>query len=215
MTTATPDVLFAHAYRQAGCTGVMFHADNLPPTRLPVEKWSCAADENDRVLVSYCVGSTLDIGCGPGRLTAQLASDGSIALGVDVVPDAIEQTVARGASALRRSVFEPLPREGRWDSALLADGNIGIGGDPLALLARVRQLLRPGGRLVAEVHPPGTPSQILAGNLHCSCGDSASLPWAVVGADDVGALAFEVGFTVELVDRMGTSDRWFAVLELS
>ena len=40
----------------------------------------------------------------------------------------------RGGAALRRDVFAPLPGEGRWYTALLADGNVGIGGDPVALL---------------------------------------------------------------------------------
>ena len=41
-----------------------------------------------------------------------------------------------GGPALVRSVFETLPGEGRWDTVLLMDGNIGIGGDPAALLGR-------------------------------------------------------------------------------
>ena len=50
-----------------------------------------------------------------------------------------------GGPALRRSVFDPLPGEGRWGTALLLDGNIGIGGDPRALLAPDwRELRRPG-----------------------------------------------------------------------
>ena len=54
-----------------------------------------------------------------------------------------------------RDVFGPLPGEGRWDTALLADGNIGIGGDPVALLARVRELLAPEGRVVVDLAAPG------------------------------------------------------------
>ncbi len=30
------------------------------------------------------------------------------------------------------------------------DGNVGIGGDPVTLLTRLRELPRPGGRLLAE-----------------------------------------------------------------
>ena len=50
----------------------------------------------------------------------------------------------RGVAALLRDVFDPVPGEGRWETALLADGNIGIGGDPVALLERVRHAGRPG-----------------------------------------------------------------------
>ena len=63
----------------------------------------------------------------------------------------------RGGAALRRDVFDTLPGEGRWETALLADGNVGIGGDPVALLRRLREVLDPRGRVVAEVAAPGTP----------------------------------------------------------
>ena len=61
---------------------------------------------------------------------------------------------AAGATALRRSIFDRLPGEGRWPHALLIDGNIGIGGDPAALLRRVRKLLRPAdAELLVETEP--------------------------------------------------------------
>jgi hypothetical protein len=62
-------------------------------------------------------------------------------LGVDVSPAAVARAKGAGGAVLRRSVFDRLPAEGRWGTALLADGNIGIGGDPHALLRRVRDSL--------------------------------------------------------------------------
>ncbi len=53
-----------------------------------------------------------------------------------------------------------MPGAGRWRTVLLADGNIGIGGDPAALLRRVLALLGPGGRVLAEVDPPGTGARV-------------------------------------------------------
>ena len=41
----------------------------------------------------------------------------------------------RGATVLQRDIFGPLPGEGRWGTALLFDGNVGIGGDPAASYA--------------------------------------------------------------------------------
>ena len=61
-----------------------------------------------------------------------------------------------GALALQRDVFGYLPGTGRWATVLLADGNIGIGGDPVALLRRAQNLLRPGGAVVTEISPPGS-----------------------------------------------------------
>ncbi|MFF4325114.1 class I SAM-dependent methyltransferase [Streptomyces sp. NPDC001591] len=120
---------------------------------LDVERWCADTDTADESVLSRCHGSVLDIGCGPGRLVAALAERGHRALGIDVTPAAVTRTVRRGGTALCRSVFEPLPGEGRWDTALLIDGNIGIGGDPAALLRRTAGLLAPGGRLVVEAAP--------------------------------------------------------------
>ena len=58
-------------------------------------------------------------------------------------------TQDRGAAALCRDVFDPLPARDAGPRALLADGNVGIGGDPVALLRRIRAAARsrrPGGR---------------------------------------------------------------------
>jgi hypothetical protein len=46
-----------------------------------------------------------------------------------------------------------LSAEGSWERVLLADSNIGIGGDPVRALRRVADLA-PGGIVVAEIDPP-------------------------------------------------------------
>ena len=120
---------------------------------LEVERWCARADAVDRAVLDLCEGTVLDVGCGPGRLVAELAARGRAVLGIDVSDAAVDQTVRRGGQALRRSVFEPLPGERRWGTVLLMDGNVGIGGDPRALLDRVAGLLRPGGLLIAETAP--------------------------------------------------------------
>ncbi|MEV6025696.1 methyltransferase domain-containing protein [Streptomyces sp. NPDC052036] len=120
---------------------------------LDVERWCAAPDAADTSVLRRCTGPVLDVGCGPGRLVAALAARGLPALGVDVSPAAVSRTRSLGGSALRRSVFDRLPREGRWGTVLLMDGNVGIGGDPAVLLARLHDLVRPGGRLLAEAAP--------------------------------------------------------------
>jgi SAM-dependent methyltransferase len=122
---------------------------------LEVERWCAGPDSADLTVLERCRGTVLDIGCGPGRLVAELAARGRTALGIDISPAAVAHTVRGGGSALLRSVFDPLPREGSWDTALLMDGNIGIDGDPSALLGRLAGIVGPGGSLIVETAPVG------------------------------------------------------------
>src|SRR5205823_333854 len=80
------------------------------------------------------VGPVLDVGCGPGRHVLALARRGVLAVGVDVTPAAVRYARARGAPVFRGSVFAAVPGVGHWRTALLLDGNIGIGGRPVVLL---------------------------------------------------------------------------------
>jgi SAM-dependent methyltransferase len=183
------------------------------PEPLPVSDWTREADDADHELLAHCVGPTVDIGCGPGRLSARLAQLGHAVLGIDVVHEAVRQTRDRGVSAIVRDVYDALPGEGRWGSALLADGNVGIGGDPVALLTRVRELLDPRGRVVVELAAPGRGHHTAWVELHC--GDARTHPfrWSVVGADAIAAIAREAGLVVASTHAFGR--RWCAVLEVA
>jgi SAM-dependent methyltransferase len=131
--------------------------------RLEVERWCAPPDAADRTVLARCAGGggpVLDVGCGPGRLVAELMASGVPAMGVDVVPAAVDRARRLGGSALRRSVFDRLPGEGRWSAVLLIDGNLGIGGDPAALLGRAATLLAPGGRMFVEVDPEGADERV-------------------------------------------------------
>jgi SAM-dependent methyltransferase len=184
--------------------------DDLPQL-LPVHLWRRDADPEDLELLAHCAGHTLDLGCGPGRLTAALARLGHVVLGVDLVREAVDQTVARGVVALRRDLFDRLPGEGRWQTALLADGNVGIGGDPLALLARARELVAEDGRVVVELAPPGVRPRTEWAALECAGLRSAPFRWATVGTDDIDGLASAAGFGRVEVHAVGER-RWCAVL---
>jgi SAM-dependent methyltransferase len=135
----------------------------------------------------------LDVGCGPGRHVLELARRGRLALGVEASPQAALIAKHRGAPVIERSIFERVPGAGRWGSALILDGSIGIGGRPAVLLRRVRELLRPGGLVLVEVEPPGTAGRRLTVRLELGGAAGGWFPWATVGADDMGALAARAG----------------------
>jgi SAM-dependent methyltransferase len=167
-----------------------------------VERWCAAADAADEEVLRRCEGTVLDVGCGPGRLVAALSARGRPALGVDVSEAAVARTLRLGGRALRRSVFEPLPGEGRWGTALLVDGNVGIGGDPVALLARMRELLRPGGLLLAETVPAADVDERadvrLVREAYGAGGAAeapgAAFPWARLGAPALLRYAARAGW---------------------
>ncbi len=199
--------VFSSALRGEDCHVVGL---SVLPRPLPMNAWQRAADPGDAALVAECVGPTLDIGCGPGRMAEHLDAQGHLVLGIDVVPEAVRQTRRRGVAALLRDVFEPLPGEGRWTSALLADGNVGIGGNPVALLSRVHQLLAPGGRVVVELAPPGAGVETRTIRLETRSHRSRPFAWSVVGADAVDQVACLAGLRATAVRRH--ADRWYGVL---
>jgi SAM-dependent methyltransferase len=172
--------------------------------------WSGGLRPGDRALLDRCCGTTLDVGCGPGRLAAALTQAGQVTLGVDVSAEAIRQARRRGVEAVRASVFEPLPREGAWCTILLADGNIGIGGDPRKLLSRCASLLHSRGIVVAEVQPPGVESWCTDVVLCDEDRASVAFPWAAIAAHDVGELARDSAF--QLLNLWTEAGRWFARL---
>ena len=193
MTTLPLASVYTHALQGHPCT--VWEGD-LAPQRLPTHAWLARAGAADLALLAHCQGPTIDIGCGPGRMSEALAEAGHAVLGIDVVPEAVRQTRTRGVAALRRSVFDRVPGEGRWETALLADGNIGIGGEPRRLLRRIRDLLGPAGTLLAEVSPLDVDRRGRARILAAGGAMSSPFGWADLGAPALTRLAASGGWAV-------------------
>src|SRR5207244_2901221 len=141
-----PGGAFARELRgilEAGLPATVLRCDDGHVVRLPVQRWTGEPSAEERLVLTWVDPPVLDIGCGPGRHVASLLRRGVPALGIDPAPSAVSLARSRGAAVLQRSVFDPLPRSGGWGTALLLDGNVGIGGDPARLLRRVGSLIRP------------------------------------------------------------------------
>ncbi len=177
---------------------------------LPYDDWVGQPVVGDEALLDRCHGPTLDIGCGPGRFVEALLRCGTPALGIDISSEALRQTRERGGLALQRDVFSRVPGDGRWRHVLLADGNIGIGGDPDGLLRRCRSLIAEDGTVLVEVAPESSSSRVGRARLEAASHRSPWFPWAIVSADDVAVLARGAGLRV--VEVWSTADRWFVEL---
>ena len=174
------------------------------------DRWLAPLAPEDETVLARARPPVLDVGCGPGRHVLALAERGVPALGIDITPAALEVARRRGAPVLARSVFDRVPGAGRWASALLLDGNLGIGGEPGALLERVAALLEPSGIVLVELEPPGAAAH--AGIVHLDIDgiDGPLFAWTAVGAEELAAPAAVAGLLVE--DLWAVGDRWFGML---
>ena len=203
------------------CLPLRVRYDDGGCTPLALQRWQGRARGADDSLLALADAPTLDIGCGPGRLAAAIVGSGVPALGIDISPVAVWLTRRAGAPAALASVFGDVPGSGSWPVAVLADGNIGIGGDPVRLLSRVRAVLAPRGRLLVELESPSTGLVLQRVRLEDHAGRAGSwFPWAQVGVDALTPLAREAGLAVaqswsapDVGEHDGGQElRWFAEL---
>ena len=178
---------------------------------LDIQRWVRPADAVDSDAVGRAMSPALDIGCGPGRIVEALSASGRMALGIDIATAAVRLARERGVNALRRDVFGRLPREGEWGSALLLDGNIGIGGDPIALLSRAAALVTEDGVVVVEADGNATVDERLTVRFaHGGDPIGPSFAWANVGLR--GLMRYAAAADLQLLESWTTAGRAFALL---
>ncbi len=193
-------------------TALVLRSDTGRTLPLDPHRWHDEATPAERDLLASVAGPVLDVGCGPGRLVVGLARRGTVALGIDPAPGAVEIARRRGAAVLQRSVFDTVPGQGRWRTVLLVDGNVGIGGDPVRLLQRCRSLLAPGGTVIAEVEAPGAGLAQHRARLERGGTCGPWFPWAVVGTDALPGITGPAGLLVADLVHARNEQRWFAHL---
>lgn len=185
-------------------------ADDGTVLPLNLDRWHGPPPPEELEVLSRARGPAIDLGCGPGRHVVALSERGVPAMGVDAAPAAAAEARSRGALVLERSIFDRIPGAGRWNTVLLLDGNIGIGGEPVALLDRAALLLAPRGIVLVELAAPGAPTRSMRVCLERGGTRTATFPWAVVGVDDVDRIAHAAGMRVEESWKGG--ERWFSQL---
>ena len=105
----------------------------------------------------------LDVGCGPGRHSLELARRGITTHGVDLSPEFVALARQAAAADDLPATFEELDvRElavdGEYDAAIcLCQGGFGLlGGDEdEAIIERIGRAVRPGGRLAVSAFSAG------------------------------------------------------------
>ncbi len=178
---------------------------------LQLERYLNPVDATDEQLLRNLEGPVLDVGCGPGRHLHALALRGVFALGVDLSPVAVELARNGGARVIAGSIFDELPGIGTWRTALLLDGNIGIGGDPARLLERVGTLLSDDGELLVELDPPTARTSSTLARIETPHEVSSWFPWARVSVRDLDSIARASGFRA--IESSSRGGRWFTRMQ--
>lgn len=178
--------------------------------RVDVAKFLAPADPLDVDAIAQTTGAVLDLGSGPGRMVRAAMVEGRVALGIDASHVAVSIAQEQGIPVMHGSIFHDVPAQGTWGTAMLIDGNIGIGGDPLTLLARCSELVTGGGegRVLVETHHDPTRDRVFTATMIDDLGRSSlPFPWAEVGVDALHEHASNAG--LELVQQRMRGNRTF------
>jgi SAM-dependent methyltransferase len=131
------------------------------PFMFPEARFEGTANEMTQLLglLGEPVGDVLDLCCGPGRASVDLASRGMRITGVDRSPFMLEKARSRATAAGAnvewvKSDMRDFVRPESYDLALSLFTSFGYfeeRDDDVRVLQNVRRSLRPGGRLVMEL----------------------------------------------------------------
>jgi len=143
----------------------------------------------------------LDLGCGDGALTAQLAAAGCRVVGVDASPEQVAGARARGLDA-RVVEGERLDFVAAFD-AVFSNAALHWMKRPDVVIAGVWRALVPGGRFVAECGGAGCVATIeaalLDGLARRGIDGRTVHPWYFPTVEDYGARLAARGFAVEYI----------------
>ncbi|MBV9384931.1 MAG: methyltransferase domain-containing protein [Chroococcidiopsidaceae cyanobacterium CP_BM_ER_R8_30] len=199
----------------------MFQSKNKMVLAMPENQWQSALYESKHSFVwrygADCLELLLpqqgeyilDVGCGTGQLTQEIAARGVIAIGIDKAPTMIEQARKNYpnlrfevADATRFHFKEPF-------DAVFSNATLHWINEPERVIASIWQTLKPGGRFVAEFGGKGNIRAITTaiGKALETNAISASFtnPWYFPSIGEYATLLEKQGFSVThatLFDRL-------------
>lgn len=130
-------------------------------------------------VLSHSPESVLDIGCGEGWLIRALSSQVAHLVGVDVVPDLIEQAESAGGGHFLVASYEDIAAgavEGLFDAVVCNFSLLGKESVE-ALFVAIPTILKPGGVFIVQ-----TPHPVISNDLHYIDGWRKG-SWAGFGSD--------------------------------
>lgn len=147
-------------------------------------------------------GVALDVGCGPGSITASLARtsgpDG-LALGVDISKPMLARAVRAAAgpqTGFLRADAQQLPLRDETVDAVVSIAALQLIPDPEAALTEMGRVLRPGGRLAVMVPTAGRVARIW--------GKLSIAGTHVFGEDELADILEGHGFTSVRITNFGS-----------
>jgi trans-aconitate methyltransferase len=191
-----------------------------PPTNVPtakaepLQRWSAADYAKNARFVSDLGASVfallgakpgmriLDLGCGDGVLTADIAAAGADVLGIDSSADMLQVAQAKGLQ-VRQMSGEELDFDAEFD-AVFSNAALHWMLDPVAVIAGVARALKPGGRFVGEFGGHGNVAAITTAMRAVAAQNGLdgqfATPWFFPTPDAYAALLQQGGFAVESIE---------------
>jgi SAM-dependent methyltransferase len=183
---------------------------------MPTQRWDAADYAANARFVSDLAGPVvallaprpgeriLDLGCGDGALTEQLAALGTTMVGVDASAGMVAAARARGLD-VRHVDARALTFDGEFD-AVFSNAVLHWVPDVMPVLGGVRRALKPHGRFVAECGGHGCVAAVCTALTAVAArrGLRRELPWSFRTAEDVAESLEAAGFepsSVQLVPR--------------
>ncbi len=194
--------------------GVLYAKPQVYNPRMVTQSWNPAVYQRDAgfvaalgapllaVLAPQPGERILDLGCGDGRLTAQLAATGCTVIGVDSSAAQIDAAVARGLDA-RVVDGVDLGFDNEFD-AVFSNAALHWMLDPARVVAGVARALKPGGRFVAEMGGAGNCASVVDAYAAEFAARGIALaahnPWYFPSCEAYTEHLGRVGFTVNAIE---------------